>query len=271
MKMDTMFLNRPLGLEWQAASVLARELMAGRKGLFEDGGLRQRDGPQPQLYEDIAVIEIRGLLVPGSVYCPEWGICGYDAIRALLASAVNAEQARKIILLIDSPGGVASGCFDLADAIYRARQVKPIVAICADSAYSAAYALASAASVITVPRDGGVGSIGVITLHTDMTGALEKEGIKVTAITYGKYKGEKAPTTSLSEGALGRIQAEVDYLGDLFVETVARNRGLSLQKVKGTEAGTFLGPYGVEAGLADFVLAVDEAFLFTRAYKENRK
>lgn len=265
---EMMFLNRPLGLEWQYASVLAQEIQAGRHKLLSNIEARQREGPVPEVVNDIAIIEIKGVLIPGMIYWPGWA-CGYDAITQLLAQAINDEQVRKIVLLIDSPGGVASGCFDISDVIYKARTQKPIIAICDDSAYSAAYAIASAAHVVTVPRGGGVGSIGVITMHTDITKALEKEGIKITTITYGKHKGETAPTTSLTEGALGRIQAEVNYLGDMFVDMVARNRALPAQKIRDMEADTFLGRFGVDAGLADFVMSADEAFIYTKNYREN--
>jgi ClpP class serine protease len=48
---------------------------------------------------------------------------------------------------------------------------KPIHAILTENAYSAAYAIASAADRISVPRTGGVGSVGVITMH--LTGRSE--------------------------------------------------------------------------------------------------
>ncbi|EHD14098.1 hypothetical protein CIN_09620 [Commensalibacter intestini A911] len=258
------FLNRPLALEGGRASSLAKEIMASDRRMLADMGAR--DSPNSETYDDIAVIEIKGILVPGD-FCYSGWACGYGYIRNQLAKAVNDSSIRKIVLVIDSPGGVASGCFDLSDVIYKIRSVKPVIAICDDSAYSAAYAIASAANVVTVPRAGGVGSIGVITMHTDVTKALDQEGIKITTITYGAYKGETAPTTSLSEGALGRIQADVDFLGELFVEQVARNRKLSAQKIRDMEAGTFLGPHGFDAGLADFVMSADEAFLFTREFK----
>lgn len=262
------FLNQPLALEQCYASLLAQDIMAGKESIIQTLNSRSRDGPER--IDETAIIEIKGVLVPGTVYYPGW-ICGYDAIRMQLAEAINLDQIKKIILLIDSPGGVAAGCFDLSDIIYEARKIKPIIAICDSSAYSAAYALASAATAICMPRDGGVGSIGIITMHTDITQSLKQEGIKITTITFGTQKGEKAPTTSLTEGAIRRMQAEVDYLGKLFVETVARNRDLTPEQIRSTEAGTFLGPAGVKAGLADFVASIDEAFLLTHQYQGKKK
>jgi ClpP class serine protease len=76
------------------------------------------------------------------------------------------------------PGGEVSGCFDLVDAIYAIRGKKPIWGILNEYAYSAGYAIASACDYVTVPRTGGVGSIGVITMHVDMSKAIDSAGLK---------------------------------------------------------------------------------------------
>jgi ClpP class serine protease len=47
------------------------------------------------------------------------------------------------------------------------------------------------------------------------------------------------------------MQAEVDRLYLMFVDTVARNRGISTQRVKDTQAALFWGPDAVKSGLAD--------------------
>jgi ClpP class serine protease len=49
-------------------------------------------------------------------------------------------------------------------------------------------------------------------------------------------------------------------MGELFVNTVARNRNLDASKVKNTEAMTFMGQSGVDVGLADAVMSPDAAF-----------
>jgi ClpP class serine protease len=164
-------------------------------------------------------------------------------------------------LHINSPGGDVAGCFDLADAIYAARGTKPIWAILNESAYSAAYAIASAADKIAVPRTGGTGSIGCITLHADITGMLKDAGVRVTTVQYGARKSDGYPTSPMRGAALAGAQAIIDQMGELFVRTVARNRGLAHSTVRDFEAGIFLGRDGVAAGLADAVMSPDEAFL----------
>ncbi len=209
----------------------------------------------------VALIPVQGTLVNRlGTLRPYSGMTGYDGIRSNLMAALADKDVRAIMLDVDSPGGEVSGCFDLADTIYTARGIKPIWAILNDAAYSAAYALASACDRVTVPRTGGTGSVGVICMHVDMSKALERAGIAVTLIQYGARKADGHETQPLSDQALTRFQADVDRMGDLFVETVARNRAMAVAKVKATEATTFLGASGVSVGFADAVMAPDAAF-----------
>lgn len=95
-----------------------------------------------------------------------------------------------------------------------AREEKPIHAILTESAYSAAYAIASAADHISVPRTGGVGSIGVITMHLDWTQRIKDDGLKVTIITFGSRKAEGSPLRELSEEAFNAIQQDINAMGN---------------------------------------------------------
>ena len=207
----------------------------------------------------VAVVPISGVLVHGDGYC-WWGETPYGAIRAVLEDAAADPEVRAIVLHVDSPGGEVAGCFDLADRIYALRGVKPIAALIDEHACSAAYALASAAETILAPRTAVIGSIGVITMHLDVTAALEQAGLKVTTIQYGDRKSDSYSTTPLSDAARERAQADIDTLGEMFVALVARNRGLEPEAVRATEAGVFLGQAAVDAGLADAVMPTDEAF-----------
>lgn len=214
-----------------------------------------------ELVGPVAVIPIHGTLVQKlGTLRPYSGMTGYDGIRQAFLTALVDPEVKAIVLDVDSPGGEVAGCFDLADTIYRARGDKPIWSILSESAYSAAYAIGSAADRVYVPRTGGVGSIGVICMHVDFSKALTEAGIQVTFITYGDRKADGHSEIALSTEALARFQADIDTMGELFVETVARNRGIAVGKVRATQAGTYLGALGVEMGLADAVAAPDAAF-----------
>ncbi|TCK43992.1 protein C [Paraburkholderia sp. BL8N3] len=226
---------------------------------FSSSGKNPRGG-----YDNVggvAVIEVQGTLVQ-KLGClrPYSGMSGYDGIRQNLFMALSDPDVKAIALDIDSPGGEVAGCFDLVDTIYGLRGQKPIWSILNESAYSAGYAIASAADRIIVPRTGGVGSIGVICAHVDMSQALTSAGVKVTFITYGDRKADGHSEIALSKEALARFQADIDTMGELFVETVARNRNIAAATVRDTQAATFMGTQGVALGLADEVAAPDAAF-----------
>jgi ClpP class serine protease len=97
-------------------------------------------------------------------------------------------------------------------------------------------------------------------MHVDWSKALKNSGLEVTFITYGDRKADGHPEIPLSKEALETFQADIDSMGELFVTTVARNRGISEQKVRDTQAATYLGAAGVSQGLADAVMAPDAAF-----------
>lgn len=252
-------LNRPLAMLRTEAEVLA-SMIQGRKPTTAAEGVSRSATyeRQYQIVNGVAIVPIIGVLFQTDEgWC---GASGYDWIRQTFLMALTDPDVKAIMLDVNSPGGEVSGCFDLADTIYAARGDKPIWAILNESAYSAAYALASAADKIIVPRTGGVGSIGVIWMHADWSAALSEMGIKVTFITYGSCKADGHPEIPLSKEAVERFQYDIDSMGDLFVETVARNRNIAADKVRETEAATFLGADGVKIGLADLVMAPDAAF-----------
>lgn len=214
------------------------------------------------LTSNIAVISVSGTLVRrAAAVDAASGLTSYSAISAQLAQAVRDPAVNAILLDIDSPGGEAGGAFDLADQIVAARQIKPIWAVANDDAFSAAYAIASAATRVYVTRTGGVGSVGVIALHVDQSQRDAMSGLRYTAVYAGDRKNDMSPHAPLSTDAAQALQAEVDRLYGLFVSTVAVNRNLSAQDVQDTEAGLYFAQDAIDAGLADVVGTLDDALI----------
>lgn len=208
----------------------------------------------------IAVLPIHGTLVRRTVGLEAAsGLLSYSAIAAQLDAALADPDVGAILLDIDSPGGESGGVFDLADRIRAAAAVKPVWAVANDAAFSAAYALASAASRVFVPRTGGVGSIGVIAMHVDQSMRDAQEGVRYTAVFAGARKNDLSPHEPISGEAHAFLQGEVDRVYGLFTETVARHRGLSADAVRATEAGLFFGQDAIAAGLADALGSFDDA------------
>lgn len=243
------------------------DVVVMRPGMFEDDdyddftsrGREDRRGYD--VVGGVAIIQVEGMLVQKNGYLrPYSGMTGYDGIRQNFLQAMTDNAVRAIVLDIDSPGGEVSGCFDLVDTIYSMRDRKPVASILNECAYSAAYAIASAAGRVYVPRTGGTGSIGVISMHVDWSEAIKKQGMAVTLITFGSHKADGNQYQALPEEVRDRFQADINTMGELFVSTVARNRNLSAENVRATQAATFLGEHGLSIGLADSVMAPDAAF-----------
>jgi len=249
-----------------AAEALDTASLPARASLFGDDltNRQARNGSQPfAVVDGIAVIEISGTLVHRGAWIGQSsGLTSYEGIAAQLQAALADPAIRGIALDIDSFGGEVAGAFDLADRIRAARQVKPVQAFVADHALSAAYALASQADRIILPRTGAVGSIGVVAMHSDMSGALDQKGIAVTMIHAGARKVDANPYQPLPEAVRARIAGELEDLRQLFAETVAEGRGRRLDTLQalGTEAAVFRGEAAVFAGLADEVADPVTAF-----------
>lgn len=271
--------NTPLLIHPVKGEIIARALSA-RLGItsvefdgpavmagdwYGDDDVPAGDGPAPDrgydLVDGVAVVDISGTLVHRNGYLrPSSGMLGYDGIRQTWINALEDSAVRAIAAVCNSPGGEASGCFDLCDFIADHRGAKPTVAILDDIAFSACYAIASACDQIVVPRTGGTGSVGVVAMHADWSKRLAAEGVKVTIFQYGDRKADGNEYFPLSPEARERFQADIDELGRIFVDTVARNRGMTTAAVRKTQAATYLGAAGVEVGFADAVAAPDEAF-----------
>ena len=215
----------------------------------------QRNGTQPfSMIDGIAVIEIAGTLVHRGAWIGQSsGLTSYEGIAAQLQAAVADPGVRGVALDIDSFGGEVAGAFDLADRIRAARLQKPVHAFVAEHALSAGYVLASQADRIILPRTGAVGSIGVVALHTDMSGALDQKGIAVTLIHAGSHKIDANPYQPLSEAVHDQMQRGLEVVRFLFAETVAAGRGDRLPHTAAlaTEAAVFRGADAIAAGLAD--------------------
>ena len=165
-----------------------------------------------------------------------------------------------VVLNVDSPGGVVYGVPEAAAAIRKARGGKPMVAVANPVAASAAYYLASQADEIVATPSSITGSIGAIVTHMDESKALEREGLTVTEIKYGRRKAEESPWKPLGDEARAGIQARVDYYGELMVSDIAKGRRVSAATVKAQygEGAVFTAKDAQAAGLVDRVATMEQ-------------
>lgn len=178
-----------------------------------------------------------------------------------LRAALADDQVGAILLDVDSPGGAVAGTPELVDLIYQSRgQGKPIVASANSLAASAAYWIGSAADEFVVTPSGTVGSIGVLAAHEDRSEAAAKEGRRITYVTAGKYKAEGNPHEPLTDEARAEVQRMVDHAYGVLVESIARNRGVSVQAVRESygEGRVMEARRALAAGMVDRIESFDE-------------
>lgn len=248
-------LNRPLLADRATAEAMVNAYLTGDVTSLDTQLTTDRvaatPAPEAETAGQIGVINISGGLVnrpmPGASGA---GPVSYTALRDAFDELLEDDGVSAIVLRIESPGGMASGMFDLSDRIFAARGRKPIHALVDDYAYSAAYGIAAACDEIWVSRTGGVGSVGVCAFHYDWSGNDAQIGLKVTPIYAGDQKIDFNPHFPMSEQAQARAQEDVDLTYALFVKSVAQYRGMDEAAVRDTQAGVFFGERAVAAGMA---------------------
>lgn len=217
-------------------------------------GLGEATSPdKPYAFSNgVAIIPVHGVLV--NRFSHSWGyVTGYNFIRNQYEAALKDEDVRAIVLDCNSPGGMVAGCFETASLIYKNRDTKPTLSVVDSSSYSACYAIASSAGKMMVVPSAGVGSIGVVATHVNIGPMLEKMGIEVSFIHAGKHKVDGNPYQALPDDVKKAIQASIDKGYDTFVKTVARNRNLSAESVRSTEANIYDADEALALGLIDAI------------------
>jgi signal peptide peptidase SppA len=211
--------------------------------------------PASRREDSVAVVPVLGLLTQRGGVINSVRTQSVAVLAATVSQLSRDEGVSAIVLDVDSPGGEVFGVPEAAAAIRAARAAKPIVAVANSEAGSAAYYLASQATELVVTPSGLVGSIGVFAAHEDKSKALEQEGRKVTLISAGKYKTEGNPFEPLGDEARAARQVQVDRYYGMFVQDVARGRGVNMDRVRnGFGEGRMVGAKdAVEQGMADHV------------------
>jgi len=214
-----------------------------------------------EIIDGVAVIGVEGVLAKRmNLFSQISGGASTELIGRDLRAALADSRVHAILLNVDSPGGAVDGTQTLADAVYNARGVKPVVAFADGMMASAAYWIGSAAQEIYISGDTVMsGSIGVAMQHVDYSRYEEKVGIKTTDIYAGKYKRIASSSAPLSEEGRATLQTMVDQLYTVFVDNVARNRGTDTETVLKDMADgrLFVGRAAIDAGLVDGVSTFD--------------
>lgn len=222
----------------------------------------------------VALLPVDGVIAKRmNLFSKISGGCSTEIVGQEFDRAQNDPAVRSIILLIDSPGGTVDGTPELAAKIHAAKEGgKKCVAFTDGMMASAAYWIGSACSEIYCSSEVNViGSIGVVTSHVDVSKAEEKAGIKTTEIYSGKYKRIASQYGPLTEAGRAEIQAQLDHVYSVFVDDVAKHRGVSVDQVLTDMADgrIFQGSQAVNAGLVDGVSTLSDVIAMLQSEQKQ--
>ncbi|MGE0228531.1 MAG: signal peptide peptidase SppA [Dehalococcoidia bacterium] len=201
--------------------------------------------------QTIAVVDIQGAIGPA--------VRPLEYAR-LFAKLRDDDSVRAVVLNIDSPGGSATGSDLMTRAVFRLREKKPVVAYVGGLGASGGYMLAAAAHYVIALPAALVGAIGVIAYRPLVFEALDKIGVQMRVSKSGRLKDMLSPFREATDEEQAKEQRIIDAMYDLFVEGVARGRGLPEERVRELATGeVYAAPDALAAGLIDRTGDIEDA------------
>lgn len=206
-----------------------------------------RAGSSDVLRQHTAVIEIDG----------EINASGENSaanLNAALQRAFENDQAKAVVLWVNSPGGSPVQAGIIHDEIRRLKALhqKPVYAVVEDLCASAAYYIAVAADDIYVDKASMIGSIGVLMNGFGFTDLMQKLGVERRLQTAGANKGMLDPFSPESPEQKRYLQGMLDQIHQQFIAVVRAGRGERLKEDANTFSGlVWTGQTAVDNGIAD--------------------
>ena len=177
-------------------------------------------------------LELTRSFLPGRDYIARVTISGVIVddlnITDAIAAVADDDRARALIVLIDSPGGTTTGGEVLFRELRRVADAgKPVVSVVGTLGASAGYLVAMAGDRIYALETSLTGSIGVLMETAEVTGLLEKLGVKTDTIKSAPLKGTPSPLEPLTPDARAAAQSVVNDTYEWFVDILAVRRGFT--------------------------------------------
>lgn len=199
--------------------------------------------------DGVAVVPMLGPIFPrANLVNSSAGGTPLDALMRDFRVAQAAGSVDRVVLLVDSPGGVVSGLGEASEAIRGA--AKPVSAFVTGMGASAAYWLASQASELVLEPAASVGSIGVVA-SVSRQEAPGTDGRRTHEVV-SSHAPRKRPDVTTEDGRAA-LQEEVDALESVFIAAVAKGRKVPASVVRQEfgQGAMVAARAAVERGMAD--------------------
>jgi len=216
--------------------------------------------PEPQAPKKVAVVPLFGAIVQHAGMVTERsGGTSAESFAATITRASLDPEIGSIVIHANSPGGSTYGIEEAANAVYAARQRKPVYTAVNSVAASAGYWIASQADQIYITPGGEVGSIGIVSVHRPFGAGDGENAAQATIIATPAAKGLMA--MPMSDELRAEIEQRHANKYAKFVGAVARGRRTTTERASSEAFGggrMVLAEDAVKAGMADGVATVGE-------------
>lgn len=173
-------------------------------------------------------------------------------IVAKIDEATKDDNIKGVLLSVNSPGGAVAPSIEIAYAIKRLKAKKPVIAYAKGTIASGSYYASIWADEIVANPGSMVGSIGVIMQGANLSGLMEKVGIKSQSVIAGKYKQIGTPDRPWKNYEVAELNKVIQGTYDMFSTDVANARGLDISKRDTfANAHIFTALQAKEVGLVD--------------------
>jgi len=173
-------------------------------------------------------------------------------IVAKIDEAANSDSIKGVLISVNSPGGAVAPSIEIAYAIKRLKEKKPVVAYAKGTLASGSYYASIWADEIIANPGSMVGSIGVIMKGADLSEVMQKIGIKTQGVHAGKYKELGTTDRPWSDYEVNELNKVIQGTYDMFTADVADARDLNLSKRDFyANAHIFTAKQAMEVGLVD--------------------
>ena len=169
-----------------------------------------------------------------------------------IETATTNEKIKGVLFVIDSPGGAVAPSIELAYAIKRLKELKPVIAYAKGTIASGSYYASIWANEIIVNPGSMVGSIGVVMQGADLSELMKTLGIKSQSVQAGKYKKVGTPDRAWADYEVKELNKVIQGTYEMFTKDVADARGLDINKRDlYANAHIFTASQAKEVGLVD--------------------
>src|SRR5271167_2050672 len=196
------------------------------------------------------------------------GVITGDPATLKVIRDVADSNAVAAVLRIDSPGGTTEGSEVLYEEIRRLAAKKPVVAVVGTVAASGAYIAALGADRIFVRGNSIVGSIGVLMQFPQVSGLMDKLGVKLESIKSSPLKAAPNGMEPTSEAARDAMASLIADSFAWFKGLVKERRQMSEDELARVDDGrVFTGRQGIPLKLVDAIGGEREAIAWLQTEK----